>query len=293
MNTPFAASLEQLRALDAIARHGSFLGAARALRKGHTAVLYAVRTLEAQTGLTLLDRSGYRARLSPHGQAVLSRARLVLEAEGALGATIEQLRSGWEASLKVVLDGIVPTAPVLEALGELVAAKAPTRFDVTTDFLSGVAAKFIAEGAHLMVSVLPVELEGLVTRALEPIEAVLVAARRHPLVKGGLRASAAELERHVLLTVHGSDPRLQLPTRGLEQRSTVRLSDFSAKKAALLSGFGYGWMPRHLVDAELSSGVLRRLNWSGPTKHVLKPVLAYRPSVAEGRAGARLLQALT
>ena len=54
---PMHVSLEQARALDALARHGTFVAAADALHKGHTAVLYAVQSLERQTGLTLLDRA--------------------------------------------------------------------------------------------------------------------------------------------------------------------------------------------------------------------------------------------
>ena len=41
-----ALTLDQARALDALARHGTFARAAAALNKRHTAVLYAVRTLE-------------------------------------------------------------------------------------------------------------------------------------------------------------------------------------------------------------------------------------------------------
>ena len=50
-------TLDQARALDALALHGTFAKAAAALHKQHTAVLYALRTLEAQTGLALLDRA--------------------------------------------------------------------------------------------------------------------------------------------------------------------------------------------------------------------------------------------
>jgi len=74
-------TLEQARALDALARHGTFAAAAKALHKGHTAVLYALRTLEEQTELALLDRRGYRTRLTAAGERVLEHCRKLLAAE--------------------------------------------------------------------------------------------------------------------------------------------------------------------------------------------------------------------
>jgi hypothetical protein len=71
---PMAITLEWARALDALDRAGTLVGAAAQLHKGHTAVLYALGQLEAQTGLALLDRRGYRLRLTG-GRASGPRAR--------------------------------------------------------------------------------------------------------------------------------------------------------------------------------------------------------------------------
>ncbi len=81
-------TLDQARALDALARHGTFAAAAEMLHKGHTAVLYALRTLEEQTELVLLDRRGYRTRLTPAGERVLEHCRKLLAAERELEAAL-------------------------------------------------------------------------------------------------------------------------------------------------------------------------------------------------------------
>jgi homogentisate 1,2-dioxygenase len=117
-------TLDQARALDALERHGTFAAAAAALRKGHTAVLYALRTLEEQTELALLDRSGYRTALTPAGRRVLDQCRKLLAAERDLAAVCQEIRTGWEPALRVVVDGIVPVAPVIAVVGRLVAAQA-------------------------------------------------------------------------------------------------------------------------------------------------------------------------
>jgi DNA-binding transcriptional LysR family regulator len=284
-------TLEQARALDALARHGTFTAAAAALRKGHTAVLYALRTLEEQTGLTLLDRRAYRTRLTAAGTRVLEECRRLLAAEAALEAVCAEIKTGWEPRLRVVFDGVMPPEPLLAAVGALVRQGAPTRFDVRAEFLAGVEDTFAREGADLMISVLPPRALALDAVRLPPVRMSLVAHRRHPLARG--RHDRDALARHLLLTVRGSDPRLGLPTAGLESRSTVHLNDFTSKRAGVLAGMGYGWLPDALVAAELRRGTVVRVRWSGAATHTLEPHLYHRPHPAPlGRAARHIVGAL-
>ncbi len=71
-------TLEQARALDAVARLGGFARAAAELKKGHTGVIYLIKTLEDRLNLKLLDRTGYRTRLTPTGNLVLAECRKLL-----------------------------------------------------------------------------------------------------------------------------------------------------------------------------------------------------------------------
>lgn len=280
------------RALDALERHGTFAAAAAALRKGHTAVLYAIRTLEAQTELALLDRAGYRTRLSPAGQRVLGECRKLLAAERELVAVCQEIRTGWEPALRIVCDGLFPMEPIIAVVGRLTAARAPTRLGVYAEFLAGVEATFVRDSADIMISVLPPTTVALEAVPLRKIRAHLVAHRDHPLATRARAATAEELAAHVLLTVRGSDPRLQLSTSGLDHASTVQLNDFLAKKAAILSGVGFGWMPGYLITRELRAGTLRPVRFHGSVTHLFRPHLYYRAGPKLGRAGQTLVAAL-
>lgn len=283
-------TLEQLRALDALARHGTFQRAATSLKKGHTALVYALRTLEEQTGLGLLDRGGYRTRLSPAGEVVVAHARKVLEAEAGLERALLELRTGWEPALRVVIDGIVPVEPVLEAIARLAREGSPTRIDVSTEFLGAVEERFATGGLDLMVPVLPVTIPALRSVKLPPLKAALVARHDHPLAHGR-PLGPEELAAHVLLTVRGSDPRLELPTGELDARASVRLHAFAAKKAGILAGLGYGWMPEPMIEAELERGTLVRLRLaSRDDVHTFTP-RAYHRGVL-GRAGKLFVEEL-
>jgi DNA-binding transcriptional LysR family regulator len=282
-------TIEQARALDAVDRHGSFAAAAAALRKGHTSILYLVRTLEDATGLVLLDRSGYRTTLTAAGRRLVEECRRLVAAEAAAQALCDELRAGWEPELKVVFDGVVPIEPLLRAVGALAAERAPTRIDVRADFLDGVEATFERERADLMIAVVPPRAR-LDAVSLRPVRASLVAAAGHPLARGRHRAAAVAA--HVLLTVHGSDPRLALPTAGLDQRSTIHLADFPSKMAAILAGIGIGWLPDHLTARERRRGALRVVRWTGASTHVFQPRLYRRAGAALGRAATRLVETL-
>ncbi len=285
-------TLEQARALDAWARCGTFQRAAQALHKGHTAVLYALRTLEEQAGLQLVDRRGYRSQLTPAGQRVLEQCRKLLAAEQEMESLCTELREGWEPSIKLVFDGVFPAAPILHVLGELAHENAPTRIEVAVAFLGRVEESFERDQADMMITVLPPQAPGLRVVALPHIRARLVTHRRHPLARRRRALTPDDLNEYVLVTVQGSDPRLQLATGQLEQRSTVRLSDFQAKKAAILQGIGIGWLPEHLITRELQRGELVTLELDGRRWHTFEPKLYHRHGRL-GRAGTRLVEALT
>jgi DNA-binding transcriptional LysR family regulator len=283
-------TLEQARALAAFHAAGTLQGAAKALHRTHTAVLYALKQLETQTGLDLFDRTGYRTRLTPAGDEVLRRCRALLEAERTLVDTCRELKSGWEPLLTVVFDAILPLGPTLEVVQALRDAGAPTRVKLTVDSLGGVEDRFVADDAQVLLSVLPLRLEGLTVISLPKLRARLVAHRSHPLSK--LRAvSRSDLARHVLLTVRGSDPRLQLSTAQLDEQSQVHLSDFHAKKAAILAGIGFGWLPDWLIEREVKKGELKPLTLPQGSVHAFEPRLAHRGRL--GPAGRLFLERLT
>lgn len=283
-------TLDQARTLDAFAREGTLQAAARKLHKGHPAVLYALKQLEQQTGLALFDRSGYRTRLTPAGEAVLKHCRAMLDAERALEVTCAVLHSGWEPVLRVVFDAIVPMTPVLELVKKVRSERAPTKVLLSVDSLAGVEARFHQEQAQVMVSVLPAgHVEGLTMHTLPQLKARLVAHRSHPLGKQA-RVSRDDLLQHVLLTVRGGDPRLQLTTADLDTQSTVHLPDFHSKKAAIMAGIGFGWLPEWLIEREVTRGELRSLRLPQGTVHAFEPRVYARGRL--GPAGAALVEQL-
>lgn len=287
-----AVSLESLKVLNAVVETGSFAKAAEVLHKTQSSISYQISKLEEQLGTQVFDRSTYRAELTPVGLRILEEGKRLLQQAEYVSRLVSQFSDGWEPKLELVVDGMLPVEPVLQALKEMSELEIPTRIQFRIEFLGGVQQRFEQQQADLML-VLDYKADpGLSAVSLDSLEAVLVVSRDHPLADvEGLDTS--ELLHHVELTVHDSSYSSAYggpQTFGGER--VFYLSDFKTKKAALLQGLGFGWMPLAQVQEELSSGRLREVNYQGGSRYIYSPLLVCRKHETLGRAATLLHQKL-
>lgn len=277
--------IEEAAVLVALAEQGSFAKAASVLGKRHTVLIYMMREFEEKCGLKLLDRSGYRTELTAAGKSVLLKCKSLLDAEQQLSILCRELKSGWEPSLKIIYDNIISSQPILSAVQKMMRQSIPTHVQIFSEFLKGVEEMFVRSEAQFMFSLLPPQSPGLSVVRLPSLRALLVANRNHPLVQSRKKKTMSELSAHLLLTVRGSDIGLNLSTSCLEQNAVFQLSDFSAKKSAILTGIGFGWMPELMIENELKSGKLKTISWEKSHEHTFHPHLYHRKLEKLGKAG--------
>src|ERR1700737_4937525 len=266
--------LNAIQVLEVVIREGSMAAAAKKLHRVQSAVSYQLRKLERQLGLKLLDRNGYRVRLTAAGEAVLAEGKRVLAHAMSLETLARQLSEGWEARLTVIVDGILPLESALTALKMLAAERIPTRIQVKVEFLKGVQYRFERDDADLMLVKDYEPRPQLLSETLPKISCVLCVAATHPL-SDRPSVTLDQLQEHVELTVQdssdqGDDRHMFGGGRGFY------LSDFSAKKRALLMGVGFGWMPTYLVEGELRAGELREVQYTGGPRYQFNPMLVHR-----------------
>lgn len=286
-------TLDQLLVLEAIARMGSFAAAGRELHRVPSAVSYTIGALEEALGMPLFDRTGHRAVLTAPGRQLLAEARDLLGRARALDDLARTLEDGWEPELQVVVDGAFPLEPLLRAMQVFGTRGIPTQLRLDVEYQDGVIDRFGQDHAQLMIALGLEDGGRLRGTPLGPLEMVLVAAAHHPLASGrGLTRDA--LSAHVDLVVKDSSPTFARKPREtfLGTRHVVRLSDFHSKRAALLSGVGFGWLPRHLAATDLEAGRLVVLDLPGGNRWTYTPQLITRRDEPLGRAATLFVELL-
>jgi DNA-binding transcriptional LysR family regulator len=101
-------TLHQLQCFDAVVSEGGFRQGAAKLHRSHSAVFTAMKKLEDQLGLRLLDREGYRVTLTDAGRSFHRRTRVFLRELSALRDHATQLATGEETELRIVIGDICP-----------------------------------------------------------------------------------------------------------------------------------------------------------------------------------------
>jgi DNA-binding transcriptional LysR family regulator len=283
-------TLDQAKALDAVASFGTIQKAAKALNKGHSAVLYLLKSLEDQTQLSLFDRSGYRNKLTVEGEVVLKYCRRLIETRNELELVCEKLKHDWEPSIKLIYDGVVDFDLIADALVRLNESQVPTEIKVLAAYLHEVEAKFEEEKADMMVTILPIKRPSISSIELKTIRMLLVAHSDHAL-SGQKRVSASDMKNHTYIRVRTGENPLGLSTEFLEHDSSFSVNDFATKKQAILKKLGYGWLPEYLIEAELRKKTLKLLHTENgiENQHLLHPRLYHRKVDAVGNTSAQLL----
>ncbi len=287
MNGPTApqCTFDQLVVLCAIRDTGSFAAAAVATHRVPSAVSWAMRNLEESWGLTLFDRSRRSVVLTPDGRVLADRAAALLEEARQLDGAAARLAGGWEAQLTIVVDGALPLGPILDAIAVLSAPDVPTRVRLDVEYQEGVTDRLTGGTIALHLGFGPHDdTAPFDVTPLPDLPFVLVAASSHPLAAGPVTAD--DLAAGTDIVVRDSSPRYAANPKGsyAGAANVVYVGDFHTKRVVLLAGGGFGWMPLHLVDDDLGSGRLSRLQ-AQPHAFTYHPRLVVRRDAILGRAG--------
>lgn len=287
-------TLDQLLALESIARTGSFAAAAAELHKVPSAVSYSIQTLESALGIELFDRTRRKAVLTDAGHRVLILAGEVIADARQLERVASELQDGWEPELHVIVDGALPMDAVLACIRRFADPDIPTHLRLEVEFQEGVVDRFEdADGDVAMVLGFDGDgdADGYQCMALEPLDLVLVAAPDHPLI--GQPVSTEARAAHAELVVRDSSPRFNRRAKQsfIGSGNVVYLSDFHSKRIGLIQGAGYGWIPKHFIEDDLKEGRLQQLD-AETNFWTYRPQVIVKKGRKIGRAGRIFLESV-
>jgi DNA-binding transcriptional LysR family regulator len=247
-------TLQHLQCFVAVVDEGSFQAAAEKLSRSQPSVSQAVKNLEDQLGLSLLDRSGYRVGLTEAGRSFLQRARVLLAEVGALKTHATQLAMGEESELRVVIGDLCPLAETLALLRRFFDGCPNTRLHLHFEALAGPWERLFDGEADLILH----HVDKSDTR-LDYID--LFAVTLVPVVAPGFlhfpvsRSITPEQMRDYVQCVirdtarHTAKPDYFV----MEGARSWTVSDQLMKRELILQGMGWGHMPKFLVEDDLKA----------------------------------------
>ena len=240
---------------------GSFAGAGRSLVRATSAVSYSVSKLEEQLGVLLFDRESTRKpQLTKAGLAVLTEARTIAHGIHGLRAKVRALQEGIEAELTLVLDVMLPTERVLDAIRTFRAEFPTVALHLRLEALGAVTQLLVDGAATIGVSGPPdTPIDGIERVEVGSVQLIPVAAPTHPLAHAGRNPPGASRD-HVQIVLTDRSTRTQGQNLGVHGTRTWRVADLASKHMLLKEGIGWGHMPEPLVRDDLEAGRLVRLD---------------------------------
>lgn len=252
-------SIEALVILDAIEYRGSYAAAAEQLNKVPSALSYVVQKLEEQLQVTLFQRQGRRAVLTPAGKHLLAEGREILYAINALSEQTQTIANGWEPRIRIACDAIIDIQSVLQQINQFLTEHQNVEIDIQEQVISGTWEVLIEDKVDLVIGApgpVPNQ-KGIRAVKLTELANVLVAHKSHPLTSINKTMQPSELSCYRSIIVHDSAKNEILWSANIIEGSQhFFVSSVSQKVAAISAGIGIGYLPKYLIQNQLSSGEL-------------------------------------
>ena len=249
-------TLEQWQALVAVVEAGSHAKAADVLHKTQSTVTYAVQKIESLLGVKAFDIKGRKAVITPTGQLLYRRARILLDVAAGIESAARQVSAGWEAEIRIAMEHVFPTAVMFQALDRFAAESPHTHIELIESVLGGTAETLTRGEVELAIT--PLVPPGFTGESVLRMRLLLVAHPDHPLHKLGRALTNDDLRAHRQLVVRESGS-----TRGtrlsLDATRRWTVSHMMTSVQAARAGYGYAWLPEEKIRDELASGALKPL----------------------------------
>jgi DNA-binding transcriptional LysR family regulator len=263
-----AITLKQLRALRAIADHGSITAAANALGLTPPAVHTQVKGLEQALNCTVLESSRQHGpTFTPEGQTILDAERQILS---ILNSSVERVRALKHGQTGVVVLGVVSTAKYF--VPGLVAQIGEAYPDIDVILKVGNRQDIIRELSERTIDMAimgrPPRSPANIAEVIGSHPHVFIAAPDHPLARRDDINATDFLAQTFLSREQGSGTRI-LMTRYLDRLGegtpyrAIEMGSNETIKQAVIANLGIALISQHTTTEEIKSGRLVTLEADG------------------------------
>ena len=281
-------TLEQWRCLTAVVEAGGYAKAAEALHKSQSTVTYSVQKLESSLGVRAFEIRGRKAVLTPTGQMLYRRARILLEEASAIELAARKASAGWEAEIVIAVETNFPSWLMFECLSRFGAESPHTRVEWFEIVLHG-AAEGLQNGS-VDLAIGPHVPPGYAGEPLMGLRFILVAHPEHALHKLERELTVRDLRKHRHLVVRDTGMRRDKSGATIEVQQRWTLSHMSTSIGAASRGHGFAWLPEDKIRLELADGVLKPLPLRGGNERFAQLYLVFADADGAGPGTLRLAE---
>ena len=252
-------TLDSLSVIDAIDRRGSFAAAAEELHRVPSAVTYSISKLEDDLGVTLFDRSGHRATLTPAGIELLLEGRHLLRAAANLEGRVKRVATGWESELCIAIGDLINLQAMLELTGLFYQEDNGTRVRIMQEVFGGTWDALASGRADLAIGApgFGPSGGGFSHHPIGNVKFVFAVAPGHPLAILPEPLTNTDISRYRSIAAADSSRNLPAMTSGLlTGQDVLTVHDMQAKYRAQRMGLGAGFLPLSWIKNDIELGNL-------------------------------------
>ena len=248
-----------------VAREGSFSGAGRRRGRTPSSIGRQIDMLEAHLDAPLFLRSTRLLTLTDAGEALLVRARQILDALADAQQELASMKGAVTGTLRVACFPTFGKRYVLPVMAELVCQYPELRLELD---LTERLADPVAERLDLVIRIGDMADSTLIASRIATQTRVLCASPAY-LAQAGTPATLAQLASHRLIDkLHGADLLCWADVLGQPARACAQpvfaCDDFEAMRLAAVEGMGIAYLPDWVAGPDINAGLLRQLlpDWS-------------------------------
>lgn len=248
-------TLDQLKSLQAIVEGGSLRIAAQNLHRTQPTISVSIKNLETELGLKLFDRDQYRNKLTPNGEALYEKAKLVLGQAQSFENLAKQLTTGQELNVGIAFTSAIPVSPILNTIRQCKIEFPRTRLEMYSE--NGLGPLDVLKSGQASLIIIPwiKNIETLESMHFMNLKFVSVISAKSPLLQKYQVVPKAIIRAHPQVIISGR--KSSNTTYGvIEGGDQWKVNDFQTKKELIVQGMGWGSLPEHLIKDELEQGIL-------------------------------------
>lgn len=248
-------TLDALTVLDAIDRKGSFAAAAEEIYRVPSAISYTIQKLEQDLEITIFDRSGHRAALTPAGKALLEEGRHLLRAAHDLENHVKRISTGWEAELSIAIEAIISLSRLLPLVQDFYTENSGTRIQLRKEVLAGSWDALVTGRADLVIGASGEGLPGggYSSMPLGEFNMVFAVAPDHPLADSEEPINSSSIMKYRAVAIADTSRQLAPRSTGLlTGQDVLTVPDMESKIEAQIKKLGVGYVPAHLIESDMA-----------------------------------------